>query len=323
MSWIEKLRLDKLRIGHAGTASLLFLYGLLSTTSLRTNTPKVLKSPPKTSDPPYPHDILPNGKDLETPYGRIRYYEFGPEEGKKLLLVHGISTPAPVWSLISNQLVKAGYRLLVFDLYGRGYSDTPLVKHDAALFVSQIALLLAHLPHWHTFDLAGMSLGGGIVSQFAYYFPDRIDRLLLLCPAGGTPNSQLGLVRKIIRSNIVPNWLVRQLLPYVPLLPTPPKGSLGWWQKTHHPGYTYSFTSSLQDGPIFDSHHVHRHVVASFGNRVRAIWGDKDDVVPIDTAKYFGDLDVSVIPGAGHFAILTHSDQVVGHMLDFLGSPAK
>lgn len=37
-------------------------------------------------------------------------------------------------------------------------------------------------------------------------------------------------------------------------------------------------------------------------------------------AADFGSLDVSVIPDAGHFAILTHTDQVTQHMLDFLGT---
>lgn len=131
----------------------MFLLRLAKGGFLRSNRPLILKGPEKINDSPYPADIFPNGRDLETPYGRIRYYEFGPENGKKLFCVHGISTPSPVWSLVAPKLIEAGYRLLVFDLYGRGYSDTPVVKHDMALFISQMTLLLAHLPHWDKFDL--------------------------------------------------------------------------------------------------------------------------------------------------------------------------
>lgn len=69
------------------------------------------------------------------------------------MLVHGISTPAPAWRKLVPLLVKAGYRLLIFDLFGRGYSDTPVVPHDVALKVAQIALVLADLPDWDKFDL--------------------------------------------------------------------------------------------------------------------------------------------------------------------------
>ncbi|TKY88632.1 hypothetical protein EX895_002263 [Sporisorium graminicola] len=287
---------------------------------LRSSCPKILKAPAKIHEPPYPADIFPNGTDLNSPYGTIHYYEFGPEDGKKLLLIHGISTPSPAWSLIAPDLIKAGYRILCFDLFGRGYSDSPQVTHDAALFVSQITLLLAHLPQWDKFDLCGMSLGGSIASYFAHYYPHRVDRLVLMCPAGGTPNAELRPAIKIIRSYLMPNWLLRRLLRFLPLLPTPPKGSLIWWQAEYHPGYRFSFTSSLQDGPLFNSQEIHRAVVRHFGSRVRIIWGDKDDVVPMNTAKHFGQIDLAVIPGAGHFMVLTHPEATVQHMLDFLGS---
>ncbi len=67
----------------AGTASLLYL---LSNARMRSTYPKVLKAPAKIHEQPYPADVFPNGADLNTPYGTIRYYEFGPEDGKKLCL---------------------------------------------------------------------------------------------------------------------------------------------------------------------------------------------------------------------------------------------
>lgn len=42
---------------------------------------------------PYPPDVLPGARDVASPYGTVRVYEWGPEDGRKVLLVHGISTP--------------------------------------------------------------------------------------------------------------------------------------------------------------------------------------------------------------------------------------
>ncbi|EPQ26350.1 uncharacterized protein PFL1_05998 [Pseudozyma flocculosa PF-1] len=281
--------------------------------------PALLLSPPRSNDGPYPTDLYPGAKDLETPLGRIRYYDIGPRDGKKLLLVHGISTPTPCWSKLIPKLVEQGYRVLCFDLLGRGYSDAPLVPQDVSLFVSQILFVLGDVPDFDRFDLAGMSLGGAIVSQFAHYFPGRVRRLVLICPAGGTPRKHLGLARRMAFSRLMPVSVVRLLLGAVNILPKPPKGSVVHWQSENHAGYQYSFISSLQCSPVFDSGEVHEKVVQSFGKRCVAIWGDADDIVPLATKRYFGPgLEVKVIPQGNHWIVLTHPDLVAQHMLEFL-----
>jgi hypothetical protein len=63
---------------------------------------------------PYPPDVFPGGRDVETPYGFIRVFEWGPEEGRKVLLVHGISTPAMALGGLAEELVKKGCRVMLF-----------------------------------------------------------------------------------------------------------------------------------------------------------------------------------------------------------------
>ena len=42
---------------------------------------------------PYPPDAFPGSRDVDSPYGSLRVYEWGPVDGAKFLLIHGISTP--------------------------------------------------------------------------------------------------------------------------------------------------------------------------------------------------------------------------------------
>ena len=63
---------------------------------------------------PYPPDFFPGARDVETPYGRMRVYEWGPETGKKVVMVPGDTTPAPVFSVIAPGLVAKGFRVIVF-----------------------------------------------------------------------------------------------------------------------------------------------------------------------------------------------------------------
>lgn len=148
----------------------------------RKTLPSVKKAPTPSKGKegePYPLDIFPGGNWLDTPVGRIRYYEFGPPSSSAkghIVLVHGITTPQP-WRALAPALTEAGYRVLSFDLPGRGLSDSPRVPHDTHLFMSVMTYLLAGLPEWPTkFHLLGMSLGGGIVANFAHYFPQRVDK---------------------------------------------------------------------------------------------------------------------------------------------------
>lgn len=62
----------------------------------------------------YPPDAMPGARDVETFYGSMRVYEWGPEGGDKVLFVHGDATPSVVFSKIAQGLVDVGYRVMLF-----------------------------------------------------------------------------------------------------------------------------------------------------------------------------------------------------------------
>ncbi len=52
------------------------------------------RSPSENVNLPYPPDVLPGARDVDSPYGSLRVYEWGPKDGRRVLLIHGISTPS-------------------------------------------------------------------------------------------------------------------------------------------------------------------------------------------------------------------------------------
>lgn len=66
---------------------------------------------------PLPNDALPGARDVASPYGSIRVYEWGREDGPKVLLVHGITTPCIALGGVAHALVDRGCRVMLFDLY--------------------------------------------------------------------------------------------------------------------------------------------------------------------------------------------------------------
>ncbi|PTB65291.1 hypothetical protein BBK36DRAFT_1122226 [Trichoderma citrinoviride] len=165
----------------------------------------------------YRPDAFPGARDVETPYGSIRVYEFGPEDGEKVLLVHGISTPCITLSRIAHGLVDRGCRVMLFDLFGRGFSDgVGDLPHDERLYATQILLVLASSPLPWTgtgaIRLVGYSLGGGIAVHFAAAFPHLVSSLVLLAPAGLINPEDFGAVSLFVfKSGFVPERILAYL----------------------------------------------------------------------------------------------------------------
>ena len=62
----------------------------------------------------YPPHVMPGARDVATPAGTMRVYEWGPESGRKVVFVHGLTTPSPIFSKIAHSLVDRGCRVILF-----------------------------------------------------------------------------------------------------------------------------------------------------------------------------------------------------------------
>ena len=110
------------RTALIAAAACLSIGGLLLPHALKTagrqSRNQVIVSPPKgipaPPDLPYPPDALPGARDVDTPYGSVRVYEWGPETGERVLLVHGISTPSVALGDLAHELASKGYRVMLF-----------------------------------------------------------------------------------------------------------------------------------------------------------------------------------------------------------------
>ncbi|KAI3320952.1 putative alpha/beta fold family hydrolase [Xylariaceae sp. AK1471] len=203
--------------------------------------------------PPYLTDAFPGGRHFETVYGTIQVFEWGPEEGEKVLMVHGLGTPCIALGDMAKEFVSKGYRVMLFDLFGRGYSDAPNdLKYDARLYTTQVLLVLSSSPlPWtgsSAFHIVGFSLGGSIAVAFGAYHAHMLRSMTLVCPGGLIRTSLMSRRSQFIYSSrIIPEWL---RLKYIHSSVEPRKGALCTdLSETHHMDVDFDEVPIAADQP--------------------------------------------------------------------------
>jgi pimeloyl-ACP methyl ester carboxylesterase len=122
------------------------------------------------------------GSYIRLSNGVTHYNLTGPIDGTLVVLVHGGTIPVWTWNKQTKALNEAGFRVLSYDQYGRGYSDRPKVTYDQELYKQQLLELVDKLELHQKFDLIGLSVGGGTAVNFTAHYPDRVRKLILISP---------------------------------------------------------------------------------------------------------------------------------------------
>ena len=125
--------------------------------------------------------------------GYTHYELAGPADGRFVVLAAGATVPYYIWDPTFKALVDAGYRVLRYDYYGRGFSDRPDIPFTQDLYVRQLHELLEAVHISQPFDLAGLSFGGAVITSVAARYPDRVRSLIYMDPAFRTPDTLTAL----------------------------------------------------------------------------------------------------------------------------------
>jgi pimeloyl-ACP methyl ester carboxylesterase len=105
-------------------------------------------------------------------------------EGPAILLIHGIGDNSTTWDGVHAKLAQR-FTVIAPDLLGHGKSDKPRADYSVAAYANGMRDLLSVLDIERV-TLVGHSLGGGVAMQFAYQFPQLVERLILVSAGGVT-----------------------------------------------------------------------------------------------------------------------------------------
>ncbi|KAH7012702.1 Alpha/Beta hydrolase protein [Microdochium trichocladiopsis] len=287
--------------------------------------------------------LLPAAQYITTPKGKFAYFDLPPSSSttspttqpstvQRVLLVHGIQTPALGLYPLASHLRKAfpSTHFVTFDLWGHGLSDTPRVPHAPQLFLEQVDTLLDHL-FWPSAHLVGYSLGSTIVAGYTATKTARADSVVYVAPAGlfsihdfsaaeqallrGEPMEQGGAVDEVASRDFIIDFLEGGEL----VVPADAEARIAKgevvaeavkdWEMKVHAGHAASVAAIVRDGNIMDREEVFEKASAT-GKPRFAVLGEHDGLSNLGKVQAVGIEEVVVVEGAGHAVVRAQAKEV-------------
>jgi len=262
-----------------------------------------------------------HGKFVTLDHGDVYYEIAGPEDGPPVFMVHGSIVYNISWDKNFYELANAGFRVVRFDLYGRGTSSRPKIAYTASVYLNQIMQLLEHVGFTKNVHLIGLSMGGALVTMFAEKYPQFVNTVILVDPV--TPNFWKSNGQKIIRRSFEKFQKIikkkteaqeKRLEIVGPLL----KKMRDQFKYKGVGRSIYSGVKHLKKVDLTTAY-------TTLGARkvpTLLIWGELDDVIPIaeskDVLTLVPQTQYHPIKNAGHLVQYEKPDEVNKLFIDFI-----
>ena len=270
------------------------------------------------------------GTYTRLPDGMVHYRLAGPASGPVVVLVHGGTIPIWTWDRQVGPLVDAGFRVLTYDKFGRGYSDRPDVPNDQSLFRRQLLALTDSLGLAEPFDLVGLSLGGGTAINFTSAYPDRVRRLVLISPVIADYKLSAAFRAPVLGEIVARTIGIRILTDrFVSLLEGDPQRDRyteRFAEQARIKGFRRSILSMVRSDALRD----YTDAYGAVGRQERAvmlIWGVDDEEITRTMVDSIRTLIPRVrfepVEGTGHGIVFQKPDTVTALILDFLREPQE
>jgi pimeloyl-ACP methyl ester carboxylesterase len=226
------------------------------------------------------HEVRKNtgGKYVTLTMGQTHYELDGQDTGKVVILIHGFSVPYYIWDGTFEYLVEHGFRVLRYDLYGRGFSDRPDVLYNKKLYLDQIKDLIEQLHLQKPVSLVGVSFGGILATDFTSDYPELVNKVVLIDPGYTTMIPKvpefIPEIKETITANGRANGQMEDFI-YPELHPD--------WVKQYLPQMEYKGFRRSLISTTYNYHYNGRESSTLLNSRhkpVLLIWGKEDKTVP-------------------------------------------
>jgi pimeloyl-ACP methyl ester carboxylesterase len=278
-------------------------------------------------------EIIVHGK-------RLKYRLAG--KGPLVLLIHGMAGSATTWKHVMPALSEH-FAVLAPDLLGHGESEKTKGDYSLGAMASTLRDLVVALGYKRA-TVVGQSYGGGIAMQFAYQYPERCERLVLVDSGGlgsevnpllrmlTLPGSEAVLlvacappVRHVVES--IGRAALRKKIQNAPVIPE-------LWRSYSSLGNVEARRAFLRTlraviDPRGQTVSANDKLYLAAGVPTLIIWGAEDRIIPVEHA-YAAHAAIpgswlEIIEGVGHYPHCEDPERFVDVLTEFIEStrPAR
>lgn len=254
----------------------------------------------------------------------IHYRDEG--EGEVLLLLHGAFSSLHTFN-DWNKHLKKQYRVIRLDLMGFGLTgpnDANDYSMENHIRVLKAFLGILKIDKCH---IVGNSLGGWLAWEFAYRYPQKVDKLVLIDAAGFLEDENVPLPFKLARTPVfgrVIKYVVRrqvleQFLRQVYFDQSKVTEQLitRYYELFIRDGNPDAFLG-LVNSPYSDNTAALKHI----SNETLILWGREDMWIPVHNAYRFHSMlrnsKLKIYPKVGHVPMEEIPDESLLDVMNFL-----
>lgn len=268
--------------------------------------------------------VLVNGQ-------RVHFIAGG--QGEPLILLHGLGAWGDLWASTMSEL-ESNFLLVAPDILGFGRSEAPRMRYTRDVLVRWLGAFM-DVVGCRDAILCGNSMGGSVAMDFAWRFPERVKKLILVDPAGLGP--EIGFMPRLSSVPFIgeflaqpwkwnvrrawrhlmgdPAWVTEEFVEYV--------ASYRRQNVVNHP----NLSVLREHVSFFGLKHTVEPLLEGIKTPTLLIWGDKDRLFPVEqgerASKRIPNCRFQILQGCGHVPHMERPREFAEVVLGFLGRPEQ
>jgi pimeloyl-ACP methyl ester carboxylesterase len=259
----------------------------------------------------------------------VTHFELkGPETGQPIVLVHGSTIPMYIWDQQMDDLANAGFRVLRYDQYGKGFSDRPEGSYSQEFYRRQLLDLLDALRIKNPVDMVGLSMGGGLAVDFTANHPDRVRKLVLASPVINSikNDTNIKLLRppvwgEFMMRLVATNSLAKRAAELTAKSPKAAEYNNMFRQQTYYKGFERATLAMFRSDATTD-YRPDYMTVGKQNRPIMLIWGTLDEDISSEMVEAIKGsmpgLQFEQLDGIGHDPQVESADKFNGLVIGFL-----
>jgi pimeloyl-ACP methyl ester carboxylesterase len=258
--------------------------------------------------------------------------------GPVLLLVHGMAGSSATWRYVLPALAQR-FTVVAPDLLGHGESGKPRRSEYSLGAHANVLRDLMHVLGHERATLVGQSLGGGVVLQLAYQYPEHGERLILV-GSGGLGREVSAILRGLTfpgaeylfplvcspalrdAGSTVAAWLYRLGLRAAPAIEEMWRSYTSLADPDQRKAFFRTLNSVVDLGGQAVTATDRLYLASQVPTLI--VWGDRDPFIPVSHAQATHEAmpgsRLAVFEDVGHFPHCEAPERFVDVLVDFMNS---